>query len=57
MQAKAWFPFDRPDRPYRPNRFKIGSSDRDDHIRVYQSYGNTTEMTVTTWTIGTITIT
>ena len=42
----AWFPFDRPDRgPDRPNRFKRGRSDRDDHME--------TEMTRT---IGTITI-
>ena len=31
LGTKAWFPFDRPDRPDRLSRFKIGPSDRDDH--------------------------
>ena len=30
---KAWFPYDRPDRP---SRLKIGPSDRDDHIETQQ---------------------
>ena len=30
---KAWFPYDRPDRP---SRLKIGPSDRDDHMETQQ---------------------
>ena len=30
--VKAWFPYDRLDRPDRPSRLKKCSSDRDDHM-------------------------
>ena len=44
----AWFPYDRPDRPYRPSHLKKCSDDRDNHMETLPRRSQTTRTTETT---------
>ena len=41
---KAWFPYDRLDRPYRPSRLQKCSDDRDDHMKTLSRRSQTTSI-------------